>query len=414
MLQAGRLSASGFGTNVAPVRTLGRNAGAALGLGVGVLFNGLLFASEGRAEVPPELGGHLIVSTASTAGFDPRLGLLAAGFARRGLESFVAHDVLRPSPDADELLAKGRRRLDEARRLRRKGKIDPAARAGAEALRLLEAGAQEQADLGLLVEALIERGATAMAEDDSATAETSFLRANALDPGLEPDRALYGDEVIELFDEVRRVSRQLAYGQLRIDPTGIEAPEVVVDFGGAKEPPYESKLADGRHFVSVSGPGRQRVVAPILIRSERQQVLVLRPPLVGDQAARAQALEDFRPDEPASIAALGAAFRLRFVVLADLQRSNLVISSHDGRTGAPLAGAQATLSVNPSDAEIDAAAAQLASAAVRVEPELGPPEERGWLWPWGVLGAVAVIGGGAVASYFLWLRDDTTTYRFER
>ncbi|MBK6685313.1 MAG: hypothetical protein IPG45_12655 [Deltaproteobacteria bacterium] len=210
----------------------GRPTGAFLGFRLGVILGGLLIPGAGRAEIPPELGGHLIVSTASTAGFDPRLGLLSAGFARRGLESFVAHDVLRPSPDADELLAKGRRRLDEARRLRRKGKIDPAARAGAEALRLLEAGAQEQADLGLLVEALIERGATAMAEEDSATAETSFLRANALDPSLEPDRGLYGDEVIELFDEVRRVSRQLAYGQLRIDPAGIDAPEVVVDFGG--------------------------------------------------------------------------------------------------------------------------------------------------------------------------------------
>jgi hypothetical protein len=381
---------------------------------LGVILGGLLIPGAGRAEIPPELGGHLIVSTASTAGFDPRLGLLSAGFARRGLESFVAHDVLRPSPDADELLAKGRRRLDEARRLRRKGKIDPAARAGAEALRLLEAGAQEQADLGLLVEALIERGATAMAEEDSATAETSFLRANALDPSLEPDRGLYGDEVIELFDEVRRVSRQLAYGQLRIDPAGIDAPEVVVDFGGTKEPPYESKLADGRHFVSVTGPGRQRVVAPILIRSERQQVLVLRPPLVGDQAARAEALANFRAQDPAAIAALGSAFGLRFVVLVEFQRSNLVVSSHDGRTGAPLAGAQATLSLNPSDAEVDAAAAQLASAAVRVEPELGPPEDGGWLWPWGVLGAAAVLGGGAVASYFLFLQDDTTTYRFER
>lgn len=414
MLQAGRLSAPGFGTNVPPVRIRGRRAWAVFGLRAGLILGFLADAQAGRAEIPPEVGGHLIVSTSSTSGFDPRLGLLAAGFARRGLESFVAHDVLRPSLDADELLAKGRRRLDEARRLRRKGKIDPAARAGAEALRLLEAGAQEQADLGLLVEALIERGATAMAEDDSATAETSFLRANALDPGLEPDRSLYGDEVIELFDEVRRVSRQLAYGQLRVDPAGIEAPEVVVDFGATKEPPYESKLADGRHFVSVVGPGRQRVVVPVLIRSERQQVLVLRPPLLGDQAARAQALQSFSPQDPASIAALGAAFRLRFVVLVDVQRSNLVISSHDGRTGAPLAGAQATLSVNPSDAEVDAAAAQLASAAVRVEPELGPPEDGGWLWPWGVLGAVAVIGGGAVASYFLWLSDDTTTYRFER
>lgn len=373
-----------------------------------------LTPSTAAAEIPPSVGGHLIVATASTAGFDPRLGLLAAGFVRRGLESFVAHDALRPPSDAEERFARGRRRLDDARRLRRKGKIDPAARAGAEALRLLEAGAQEQADLGLLVEAWIERGATAMAEDDSATAETSFLRANALDPAIEPERSLYGDEVIELFEEVRRVSRQLAYGQLRIDPTNVEAPEVAIDFGGAKEPPFEAKLADGRHFVSVGGPGRQRVVFPVLVRSERQLVLVVRPPLVGDAGARAQALTQFRPEDPATIAALAAAFGMRFVVKVAVGRSNLVVTSHDGRTGAALAGAEATLSINPSDAEIDAAAAQLASAAVKVEPALGPPEEASWFWPWGLIGAAALVGGGAVAGYLFFGRDDTTTYRFER
>jgi hypothetical protein len=373
------------------------------------------WASRAEAAIPPSVGGHLIVSTASTSD-DPRLGQIAAAFARRGVESFVAYDMVKPPPDAERLLVRGRWALDEARRLRRREKLDAAARNGDAAIKLFEKAASEETHLTLLVEALIERGAIAVKKGDQAFAETVFFKANALDPEIEPDAALFPEDAVQLFQEVRRVSRQLNYGALRIDPTGIESPVVRIDFRGAKEPPYETKLSDGRHFVAISGQGRHEVVTSVVVRADRQSLLIVRPPLTGDEEARQQALAHYKKDDPAAIAALASSAGLRFVVVAELGRSNVVLRNFDGRSGAPLAGAEATLSANPSDPELDAAATQLTSAAMKVEPLMAeaPEEEGGWLWPYGVIGAIVVVAGAGVATAFLLSGDGRTLYSFER
>src|SRR5687768_3786544 len=151
------------------------------------------------SSVVPAQNGVLVVATASTASDDLRLGRIAARFAARGAESFVAGDCVRPPVDPERGLVHGRWRLDDARRSRRLKRFNAAAVASDEAIRVIEQHAFERQHLDLLVTALIERGAAALEMSDPATAETVFLKALALQPLHELDTELYASNVQEVF-----------------------------------------------------------------------------------------------------------------------------------------------------------------------------------------------------------------------
>jgi hypothetical protein len=374
----------------------------------------LLLALVPGAALAQSESGVLVVA-GSTAADDLRLGALSAGFARKGLESFVALDMSKPPPDADLDLEGARRLLDDARRSRRNQDGEAARRAGDRAIQILERCAYEPGHLTLLVEALVERGAAAIRLGDTAKAETVFLEAIALDPTIELDEELFDEDVRRLFGEVHRASRQLRYGSIRIEVPGLEGASVSVDFSAPRDPPYDAKLSDGRHFVSVGAPGRTEVVSFVPVRAGRQTDVAIRPPIAGDGAARTEALAAFRTNDPASIAALAAAAGLRFVLVADLGRSNVTVQVYDGRSGTPVDGATATLSSNPAPAEIDAAIAGILAKLESFDPsasaEAGEPWYQSW-WAISILG-VAIAGAAAATAAVLATRGETE-YRFER
>jgi hypothetical protein len=360
--------------------------------------------------------GVLIVSTSTIGADDLRYGAIAAGFARAGKESFVAADTARPPADAERQIVRARRLLDDARRDRRQARYRPSASSSDRAIRILESNAGEKQHLDLLVEALVERGAAAIALEDPAKAETVFLEAIALSPQYELDDVLYGDEVRRLFGDVHRASRQLRYGSIRVEVEGMADAAVSIDFDAPRDPPYEAKLPDGRHFVTVSAPGRYEVVAFVPVRAGRQTDVFLRPPTAGDARAREEAIAKFRGDA-ASIVALSQAAGLRFVAVTRADRSNVSLIVHDGADGAPVPGAEATLSANPGPKEIDAAVAKLVAAIDRHDPSAveavdeGTPWYASW-WLWSIVG-VAIAGGATATALVLTQRGDTE-YRFER
>jgi hypothetical protein len=306
----------------------------------------------------------VIVATA-TASTDLRLGAITAGFARSGWDSFAAIDAARPPPNADALQAEARRSLDDARRHRRDQRHREAASVADAAIRIFETTASEKAHLALLVEALIERGAAAMALDDELDAE------------------LFAEEIRTLFGEVQRASRQLPYGSIRIEVAALPGATVSIDFDPPRDTPYEAKLPDGRHFVTASAPGRKDVVAFVPIRAGRQTDLSLRPPPAGDPLAQ-------------------------YTARVQLDRTSTAIRIDD------VPHAEATLSANPSPAEIDAAVANLIAAVELHDPTIATSDGDVWYqawWLWTIVG-VAIVGGATATAVVLTRRGDVE-YRFE-
>ncbi len=371
-------------------------------------------AGPARAELQdPASTGVLIVSTSSLTALDPRLGTLAAGFVRRGLESVVAADLARPAPDPEPAVRRARRALEEARAARHGRRSPASAAAIASASDALEAAASEPGHLALLLELFLERALLALGEEDLAAAETLFLRAIALDPTLELDSELYPREALELFSDVRRASRQLPYGSLSVEAPAVPGASVSVDFGPPCEAPCTHKLPDGRHFVSVSAPGRQPLVALVPVRPERRAELVLRPALAGDPFARSQAVSALGADDPGSVAALAGQAGLRFVVIASLTRTNVQLTLHDGRTGLPVVGGDAVLSVVPAPAEVDAAVTKLLGSASALEPDVAPDEGAPWYTRWWVVGLLGLAAAGAAASVVVLERPGLVEYTFD-
>lgn len=384
------------------------------------LLTAFLFGHVARAEeaarVPPDVGGVLVIGTSTTQADDLRFGALAAGFARAGHESFVAYDMLRPPVDAARRLVRARRYLDDARRYRRRDDLARAAAAADKAIRIFERTANEPQHLDLLVEALVERGAAALRLEDTAKAETVFLEAIALSPRYELDEVLHEEPTRRLFGEVRRASRQLRYGSARIEVVDVKNAAVSIDFSSPRDPPYETKLPDGRHFVTVGAPGRYEVVAFVPVRAGRQTSVALRPPLSGDARARAEALEGFRADQPGSVVALARAAGLRFVALTDPGRSNVGVALYDGRTGAGVVGGTATLSPNPSPPEVDAAVTQLLDAAKGHDPAIESHlvQDSAWYTSWWALSLLGIaVAGAATATALVLTTGGETEYRFE-
>ena len=374
-----------------------------------------LSGKETDRQVSAELGGVGLVAVSGSDPFDPRLGSLAAGFARAGYESFVAADVIRPPVDAERQLVRARRALDDARRYRRNGRLKEAIQAGDLAISGLEQCANEAPHLRLLVEALAERGASAFALGDTAKAETVFLRAIAQKPQYELDETLYEPEVRRLFSEVRRASRQLRYGSLRVNVAHVENAKVSINFGSWNDPPYQTKLPDGRHFVSASGSGRYEVVALVAVRAGRQTELDLRPPLSGDVRNRADALSRFESAQPSTISHLAKALGLRFIGAVVLSRSNLSLELMDGKTGQSVPSTKVVLSVNPSQAEVDAATSKVIAAIRAYDPNIARSLEDASPWYaswWAISLAGLVVAGAAGATAFALTRDSETDYRF--
>jgi hypothetical protein len=385
-----------------------------------VLATALLSASPAFADdvrVSPETGGVVVVATASTAGDDLRLGRIAARFAARGLESFVAGDCVRPPPDPERGLVHGRWRLDDARRSRRMKRLAAAAAAGDEAIRVIEQHAYEKQHLELLVEALIERGATALEVGDPATAETVFLKALALDPFFELDAELYPDPTPQVFNDVRRASRELRFGSLRVEVPELNGAQVAIDFGSPQDVPLTVSLPDGRHFVSVSAPMRHEVVAIVPVRAERETMLALRPPISGDARERAVVLSTFRVSDPRTTADLARSTGMRFVVAVDGSSSGTSVAMYDGKSGAQIAGTDSVLSPDPGVDEIDAAVTRMISAAMLIEPALDPEnlDRSSWYSTWWGVTLIGVAAAGVAAGTFAVLQATATgRYEFEQ
>lgn len=374
---------------------------------------------QARAEpsaptVAPDRGGVLVIPVAARDANDARLGRIAARLAHRGIESVVAGDLVRPPPDPESGLVRARWRLDEGRRLRRIQRYIAAATADDQAIRALEESAFERVHLELLIEALIERGAVAAATSDPATAETLFLRALALDPNHELDAELHDEPTRNLFADVHRASRELRYGTLRIEVVAVPGAAISVDFGTPRDAPVSVDLPDGRHFVAVEAPGRHEVVALVPVRTARETSIGIRPPLSGDARAWSAALAAFRAGDAARTAALAEAVGLRFVLTASIGENAVGLALADGRSGRAIAGARATLSLDPSPDEIDAAVQRIIGAVEVIEPELAAPADTtplyGRWWALGLM-AAAVIGAGA-ATYLIVQGNAKTEYQF--
>lgn len=364
-------------------------------------------------ERAPETSGVLVTASKPDLVHDGRLGKIAAGFARRGFESFVAGDLLRPPPDANRQRIRARFRLDTARRARRKNRTAGAVAPADEAIRMFERTASEPLHAKLLVQAYVERGASAFVLGDLATAETMFLKALALDPLYEPDAELFDADMRKLFSDVARFSRQLRYGTLFVDAAETPGATISVDFGAPNDPPYETKLPDGRHFVSVRAPGRQEVVVHVQVRTERRVEVIVRPPVSGGSTAEASHVMRFDPKTPATITALSNATRMRFVLAAEPTDTNVVVTLFDGRTGAAVSGARATLSLNPTAKEIDAAVDTMLFSLVTFEPSLADDRASPWYTSWWAIAiAGSVVAAAAATTYFAVDRPDTE-YRFE-
>jgi hypothetical protein len=371
-------------------------------------------AEEKTPMIAPDLGGVLIVAASSQHTDDLRLGRIAARFAHRGSDSFVATDLVRPPPDPEAGLVHARWRLDNARKARRLKRWAAAANAGDEAIRAIETHAFEHEHLDLLVQALVERGATAIEMGEAATAETVFLKALALSPLYELDQEVYGQHILQIFSDVRRASRELRYGSIRVDVTNLPGSTVSIDFGSPQDPPVTSNLPDGRHYVSVSAPSRHEVVVFVPVRAERETAIYLRPPLSGDVRERAAALAAFHASDARSVSELSRVAGLRFVVTASVGSSGIGLRMLDGRTGQQIVGGEATLSVDPSPDEIDAAVARFIDAAVVVEPRMKPAGDGpSWYATWWGLAIIGVaVVGAAAATYLVVQGNAKTEYTF--
>jgi hypothetical protein len=366
------------------------------------------------AAAPPEATGVVVISAAARNAEDLRLGRIASRFANRGLDGFVASDLARPPPDPEAGLVHGRWRLDNARKARRLKRYAAAASAADEAIRAIEVNAFAREHLDLLVEALIERGATAIETGDAATAETVFLKALALSPLYEIDAELFSPNVQQIFSDVRRASRELRYGSIRIEVARMTGATVAIDFGTPQDAPFTTNLPDGRHYVSIAAPSRHEVVAFVPVRAERETAVHIRPPLSGDVRERAAILASFRADDPHARSELARVSGVRFVVTASVGQSAIALTMFDGRTGQPIVGGQATLSLEPSPDEIDAAVARLVESAAVVEPKVKPNDDGpSWYTTWwglSLIGAAAV--GAAAATYLIVQGNAKTTYSF--
>lgn len=377
-------------------------------------------ATSARAEssrpYAPERGGVVVAVTTSTVAEDDRARSLAAALVRQGIESFVAHEMNQPPRDADRRVIRGRWRLEDAQRLRRRRREAEAAQAADQAVALFASAASERAHLDWLVAALVERGTLAVLAEDPATAETVFLEAIALRPDYEPDPEVYPQDARRLFSQVRRASRQLRFAELTIEAPALPEATVEVDFGGPRKPPYSTKLAEGRHFVSVSAPGRHPVVVPVVLRAERQHRVTMLPPPSGDARARLSAVRDLDASRAETVAALGAAAGTRFVLGAALTSSQVELTLMDGRTGDRVPEGAVTLSAQPAAPELDAAVGQLRNAILLRAPDaFDRPDEGGWYssW-WGItLIGVVVAGAAAGAAVAITQSGGDTTYRFE-
>lgn len=375
---------------------------------------GALSAAPGRPYAPDRAGVLVAVTTATTAE-DARARAVAGGFVAAGFESFVAHEMAWPPRDADRRIIRGRWRLDDARRLRRRRREVDAARAADDAVRLFSSAASERAHLDLLVLALIERGTIATVLEDPATAETVFLEALALAPDHEPDPDLHPQESRRLFTAVRRAARQLRFASLTIDAPALPGAEVEIDFGGPRNPPYTSKLSEGRHFVSVTAPGRHPVVVPVTVRAERSERVELYPPLAGDGRLREAALSALDPARPETVQQLARAAGLRFVLAAALNSSQVDLQLYDGHSGAPLPEGRVVVSGQASPAEISAAVDNLRRVMLLAAPDALEREDApSWYstW-WGVTIIGVVVAGAAAGTAVALTAGRDTEYRFE-
>ncbi len=379
----------------------------------------VLGGARAQAEAPkkhaPDKAGVLIAVTSATTSIDGRARQLAAGFVAKGFESFVAHEMSWPGPDADRRVIRGRWRLDDAGRLRRLGRLRDAAQAADHAMRLFAGAATEREHLELLVQALLERGTTAMQLQDPATAETVFLEALGIEPEHRMDPERFSPEARQLFADVRRAAHQLRFATLQLDAPGLPGAKVEVDFMGPRATPYTSKLPEGRHFVSVTAPGRHPVVVPISVRAERQHSVVLLAPPAGDRQARHDAVASFEPNSPATVVQVAGAAGLRFVLATQLSSSQVDLQLYDGRTGQALSSGKLTLSAQPSPGEINAGVDQLVQSILLADPEaLEDDSEGSWYgtW-WGVTIIGVVVAGAAAGTAVALTRGGETEYRFE-
>lgn len=372
----------------------------------------IVAALAGPAALPP---GVVVTPGLATDGADPRLGRLAGGFARAGLESFSAADMVRPPTDADRAIIRARWRSNDAQRLRGRHRFEEAAEAADQAIDLLERHAFEAAHAKFLVAAYVERGAAALALSDPITAETVFLKAVALEPRHRLPAAQFSRPARRLFAEVRRASRLLRYGSVRVTVPALDRAEISIDFGPSRTPPYETKLPAGRHFVTARAPGRADVVAFVAVRAERRTDLTLRPPTKGDPKTRSEALSAFDPERVQAIGALGRAAGVRFVALTTIGRGVVRIDLFDAENEQPVSNATATLSADPAEKEIDAAVQSILQGLLTVDPVLLDPNAGGgWYstW-WGITLIGVAIAGAGIATAVVLTRPGETEYRFE-
>ena len=358
--------------------------------------------------------GVVVVAARATDAADPRLGQIAGGFATAGLESFVATDMARP-PDGDRSIIRARWRLNDAQRLRQRGRWSDAAEAAEHAIALLERHAAEESHLRFLVDAYVERGATAHGMRDAIAAETFFLRALALAPQHRLAAEGYDADIRHLFSDVRRAARMLRYGAVQVEAPGLDQAWVQIDFGAPKPTPCEMRLADGRHFVSVRAPGRADVVTMVSIRAERRTRLAIRPAPLGNSKARQDALVGYDAARPASLQALSQAASVRFVSVATFDDGVLQLAMHDGRSGRPVPNGHTTLSANPGQQEIAAAVDTLLQASLTVVPDLlnTDRDAPGWYETWWGITLIGVgVAAAAGAATFVATHNRETEYRF--
>lgn len=351
------------------------------------------------AAAPVKTGVLIAASDAASQG-SPRLRPIAARLVVRGLESYVAADLVRPRPDAEQRLSRARKRTGEARDLSDRGKLKEALGAYQDALRAVEENASRDTHLRLLLEVLVEQGAVAQRLGDSATAEALFLRALALAPSHEPAGARVGGAALELFRQVKEVASGLPKGALSIDTGGLAGADVSVDFGAPLAPPFRAELAPGTHFVSVRAQDRDEVVVRALVRPREDAPVFVRPPVPGDPAARARAFDGFESGEASSRARIVASSGLRFLLLASLEETSTELAIFEPG-GLPFPAPAVKIAAGASDAEIDRALDALLLAASETEPTLAPERRPAWYRTWwgvGLIG-VAVIGAAAGTAF---------------
>jgi hypothetical protein len=382
--------------------------GAALLVAILGLAGPAAAAEPGPRPIAAARGGVLVVASPAPEPLDPRPRQLAAAFVAKGVDSFVARELLSPAPDAEARLDAAARHLEEARGLRRVGQHARAGAAAAAAEAELERGASNPRHLATLVETLMEQGAAARALGDAATAETMFLEALALDPRYAPDPDAYDPADLELLSDVRRTARQLNFAALQVDAPRLPGAQIQVDFGPLRTPPYETKLSD-------SAPGRRTQTVAVNLRAGRQTEVALVPGLPGDDAARAAALAALDPAQPGTVVALAGAAGTRFVLAAALTSGEQRLTLFDGRTGQAAPLGPVVLSAQPSPAELSAGIDQLLQAALLMDDEALEGEGDGsWYTSWWGITLISVVVAGAAAGTAVALtRGGDVEYRFE-